>query len=285
MFLVHGPGGRGKSTFIEAIGGALGSYHATANFTTFLARERTSAGPSEDIARLTGARLVTSIEVDEGQKLAEALVKQLTGGDRIAARFLYKGTFEYKPQFALWLICNHLPTVSNDDDAMWRRLLRLPFVHKPKVVDKNLKAILTDHERTSPAILAWIIKGAMDWFQNGLRVPDSVRLATEEAREEMDPLAEFIEQECTLDPAAFMAAVALRARYEIWCKANGQRFPLGRRNFDRQLEARGLRRAHKYVDGIKTWCWLGIREGATLDAPGKMPARFTTSQDEGGQNG
>lgn len=275
MFLVHGPGGRGKSTFIDAIARAIGSYHATANFTTFLMRDRASSGPSEDIARLAGARLVTSIEVEEGQKLAEALVKQLTGGDEIAARYLYKGTFEYKPQFALWLVCNHLPTVSNHDEAMWRRILRLPFVHKPAVVNKGLKAILTDRERTGPSILAWVVRGAIDWFEHGLRVPDSVRLATEQAREQMDPLADFVEEEYTFDSKAFTPAVRVRLRYEIWCRANGQSHPLGRRNFDRQMEARGLTRQHKYVDRTKTWCWVGIREGATVDAPGTMPERFT----------
>jgi putative DNA primase/helicase len=184
MFVVHGPGGCGKSTFIDAISGALGNYHTTANFTTFLARDRSGSGPSEDIARLAGARIVTSIEVDEGQKLAEALVKAMTGRDKMAARYLYKATFEFQPQFTLWLICNHLPTVSDIDDAMWRRLLRLPFIYKPTSVNKNLKADLTDPIRASPAILNWIVQGAMDWFKNGLKVPASVRLATEQAREQ-----------------------------------------------------------------------------------------------------
>jgi len=102
MFVVHGPGGCGKSTFIDAISGALGTYHTTANFATFLARDRSGSGPSEDIARLAGARIVTSIEVDEGQKLAEALVKAITGRDKMAARYLYKPTFEFKLQFTLW---------------------------------------------------------------------------------------------------------------------------------------------------------------------------------------
>ncbi|HEY4364965.1 MAG TPA: phage/plasmid primase, P4 family [Bryobacteraceae bacterium] len=274
LFMVHGPGGRGKSTFIDAIGRALGDYYVTSNFTTFLMRDRVSSGPSEDIARLAGARLVTAIEVEEGQKLAEALVKSLTGGDMIAARLLYKGTFEYRPQFTLWLICNHMPTFSNMDEAMGRRILRLPFEQKPTVVNKNLKALLTDAV-TSPAILAWIVRGAIDWFENGLQVPNSVRIATDQAREQMDPLADFIEEECTLDPTALIPAVRLRARYEIWCKNSGQRYTLGRRKFDRQLEWRGLMRDHRYVNGVKTWCWLGIREGASDSAPGRMPERFT----------
>jgi putative DNA primase/helicase len=269
MFVVHGPGGCGKSTFIDAISGALGHYHTTANFTTFLARDRSGSGPSEDIARLAGARIVTSIEVDEGQKLAEALVKAITGRDKMAARYLYKATFEFQPQFTLWLICNHLPTVSNIDDAMWRRLLRLPFTYKPTSVNKNLKADLTDPIHASPAILTWIVQGAMDWFKNGLKVPASVRLATEKAREQMDPLADFITEECTIDPAVFTPTTILRMRYELWCRGNGQKYPLGPRNFDRQLEARGLKRDHKYVERKKTWCWVGIREGVTHQKGGE----------------
>ena len=217
MFVVHGPGGCGKSTFIDAISGALGNYHTTANFTTtFLARDRSgSDGPGEDIRAACGCAN-RDIEVDEGQKLAEALVKAITGRDKMAARYLYKATFEFQPQFTLWLICNHLPTVSNIDDAMWRRLLRLPFEYKPTSVNKNLKADLTDPIHASPAILNWIVQGAIDWFANGLKVPASVRLATERAREQMDPLADFIAEECTIDPAVFTPTTILRMRYELW---------------------------------------------------------------------
>jgi putative DNA primase/helicase len=212
---------------------------------TFLARDRSGSGPSEDIARLAGARIVTSIEVDEGQKLAEALVEAITGRDKMAARYLYKATFEFQPQFTLWLI------------------------YKPTSVNKNLKADLTDPLHASPAILNWIVQGAMDWFKNGLKVPASVRLATEQAREQMDPLADFIAEECTIDPGVFTPTTILRMRYELWCRGNGQRYPLGPRNFDRQLEARELKRLHKYVDRKRTWCWVGIREGVTPEKGGE----------------
>jgi len=141
IMLVHGPGGTGKSTFIAAVMAVLGPYATTADFTTFLKKDRVNGGPSDDIANLAGSRLVASIEVDEGKQLAQALVKQLTGGDMIRARHLYRDSFEFRPQFAMWLVCNHAPVVAHDDDALWRRLLRLPFENKiPKdKQDKTLK--------------------------------------------------------------------------------------------------------------------------------------------------
>jgi hypothetical protein len=117
----------------------LGDYATTADFTTFLKKDRVGSGPSDDIANLAGARLVSSIEVDDGRQLAQAPVKQLTGGDVVRARHLYQGSFEYRPQFALWLVCNRAPAVAHDDDAMWRRILRLPFDNKIPAAkhDKN----------------------------------------------------------------------------------------------------------------------------------------------------
>ena len=126
LFFVHGPGGSGKSTFLEAIKAVLGEYGKSADFETFISR-RDAGNIRNDIAELAGRRFVVSIEVDEGKKLAEGLVKLLTGGDTVRARFLYQEAFDYVPQFKLWLAANHAPKVKHDDSAMWRRILRIPF--------------------------------------------------------------------------------------------------------------------------------------------------------------
>ena len=109
LFFAHGPTATGKSSKLEAIRGVLGDYAATADFETFLKRHG-DAGIRNDVARLAGARLVISVEVDDGKALAEGLLKLLTGGDTVAARFLYRETFEFRPVFKLWLAANERPT-------------------------------------------------------------------------------------------------------------------------------------------------------------------------------
>jgi putative DNA primase/helicase len=184
LFFIHGPEAAGKSTFIEAIKAALGDYARTADFETFL-QKRGDGGIRNDIARLAGARLVVSIEIDEGKRLAQGLVKQLTGGDTVTARFLWAEAFEFEPQFKLWLAANHAPKVRDTDGALWRRILRVPFEHVvPKEQrDKAVKATLKNPALAGPAILAWAVAGCLEWQQVGLGVPPEVMAATATYRE------------------------------------------------------------------------------------------------------
>lgn len=217
----HGPGATGKSTAVEAIRGVLGDYGCTADFETFLAR-RGDAGIRNDIARLAGARMVVSVEVDDGKRLAEGLIKALTGGDTITARYLYAEAFEFTPQFTLWLVANARPRVHADDDALWRRILQIPFtvVIPPDERDPELKRALRTNPVEQAAILAWLIQGCRDWQTRGLDVPDRVRDYTAEYRAENDPLAEWITDECQLNEQSWTSARDLRDAYERWCAAS-----------------------------------------------------------------
>ena len=208
FFLLHGPGATGKSTFLEALSGALGDYATAANFATFLRKDRTSgSGPSEDIARLAGARLVTASEVNDGQRFDEATLKSITGGDGITARFLHQNSFTYRPQLKLWFSVNHLPFMATDDPAIWRRLIRIPFEHKPKELQNNLKTLFAKEEARA-AILAWAVRGAVEWFKSGLVMPPEIEKANAHAKEEMDPIAVFLTDECMLVrcPGDFVSA-------------------------------------------------------------------------------
>ncbi len=256
--ILHGPGATGKTTALESVGGALGDYHVAANFSTFLKKDRVSSGPSEDIARLAGARLVTASECDDGQRFAEATLKQLTGGDKVNARFLYQNSFDYRPQFKLFLAVNHLPFMTTDDPAIWRRLIRIPFEHRPAQIQTNLKSLFATPEAKA-AILAWAVRGAVRWYQTGLVVPAEIEDANKWAREEMDPISAFLKEECIVDPRCFNAVVPFRQKYDEWAAANGQRYVLDRRRFNRALEAKGFQQGvRKVKDGGKARCWLGI---------------------------
>jgi len=122
---------------LRAIASAMGDYASVADFGTFLSRDKNATGPRNDVATLAGKRLVISVEVDPGQRLAEALIKQLTGGDKSRARFLYKESFEFLPTFKIWLAANDRPYVRDDDGAMWRRILQVPFNSQIPEADRN----------------------------------------------------------------------------------------------------------------------------------------------------
>ena len=224
LFFIHGATATGKSTKLEAIKAVLGEYAAVADFETFLKRHG-DAGIRNDVARLAGARFVLSIEVDDGKSLAEGLLKLLTGGDTVAARFLYRETFEFQPHFKLWLAANSRPRVSADDAAIWRRILQVPFVHViPEAErDERVKIRLRTDPKVHSAILAWAVQGCLEWQKIGLAVPACVRDYTNEYRAENDPLRDWLTDCCRLDPNAWTASADLRKSYGDWCEANGEK--------------------------------------------------------------
>jgi len=185
LFIFHGPEAAGKTTILEAIKVTLGDYATTAEWKTFL--RANSGGVRNDVARLAGARLVVAAEVDKGQRLAAALVKQLTGGDTTISRFLYSEHFEFVPQSKLFLAGNHMPLADADDGGIWRRILVVPFRESipESRRDPRLKAALCDTAETGAAILAWLVQGCRDWQRRGLEIPTAVREATDASRAEM----------------------------------------------------------------------------------------------------
>jgi putative DNA primase/helicase len=165
-------------------------------------------------------RLVSAIETDEGKRLAAALMKQLTGGtDSIKARFLFEEYFEYRPQFKVFLASNHKPKANASDDALWERVRLIPFtVQIPKPDrDKQLEAKLMQE---LPGILAWAVRGCLAWQQaDSLGEPAAVMEATQQYREEMDDIGQFLTEVCFLgDPQTYKTqASALLKAYHTWC--------------------------------------------------------------------
>jgi len=261
LFFIHGPTNSGKSTFMDAVKAMLGDYGLTADFETFLHRSRTG-GPRPDIARLAGARMVCSVEVSEGKKLAEGLVKLLTGGDTVTARFLFRSDFEYLPQFTLWLAANAEPRIRHDDMALWRRVLKVPF-DKTVPEDKRdpyVKATLRDPDIAGPAVLAWAVQGCLDWQAEGLQIPHRVREQTEAFRLQQDPLKEWAESCCYFSPAAWTSARDLRASYKTWGEENGisERFLVRGKKWGAGLRARGCWQKPRRDHGKTQKGWYGI---------------------------
>lgn len=250
LFFIHGPAASGKTTFVEAVKSMMGSYALTADFSTFI-KGHSVGGPRPDIARLSGARFVSSVEVDQGQKLAEGLVKQMTGGDTVTARFLYGSEFEYAPTHKLWLVANDAPKVNDEDDGLWRRILKLPCdnVVPEGQRDPTLKLRLKDPNDVGPAVLAWAVEGARLWYQTGkLVVPESVKAATLEYRESQDPLTDFLAEACLIDPESKVAFADLYSAYIAYCKTYHRR-PMLTRKFGERLDARGFETKRMGKDG------------------------------------
>jgi putative DNA primase/helicase len=269
LFFCHGVTASGKTTLTKAMASALGDYAMTADFASFL-EGRNGDGPRNDLARLAGARMVVSVEVQDGSRLAEGLLKLITGGDRVTARFLYGEHFEFVPAFKLWLVANDRPRARDTDEALWRRLLEIPFAERlgESERDPAVKATLCDPAQAGPAVLAWAADGAAAWFASGLGVPDVVRRATEGYRASMDPLADFLADCCELHPDAAVTAKRLREAYETWARENGSR-PVSGRTLVQRLEGRGCERLRRH--GGERW-WIGIRlRGDTTAAEEQSP--------------
>ena len=256
LFFPHGPGATGKSTFLDALSATLGDYATSAEFETFLT-QRTARGPRDGVAQLAGARLVTSVEVEDGRKLAVSLVKQLTGGDTVRGAFLYRDSFQFRPQFKLWLAANHRPQVSADDDAIWRRIKAVPFVHVVPAErrDPSLKRQLRTDRKARAAILAWAVQGCLAWQRDGLGEPPAVTQATETYRAAMEPLADFIEDLCVTGPQQWTPAAELWSAYELWSDGRPE---LSRRAFGDALARRGHTSDTRRLDAKKTRGWTGI---------------------------
>jgi putative DNA primase/helicase len=236
-----GPGANGKSTLLEAAMHALGrgdDGYARAGSSEMLMVRKHAEHPAE-LAQLSGARLVVCAELDEGQRFAEARVKQLTGRDSLSARFMRRDWFTFEPSHTLWLLGNHLPAARAGGPAFWRRIRVLPFnrVVAPQRQDKKLGERLAED---APAVLAWIIAGAAAYHQGGLREPASVSSATEAYARDQDTVGRFVDEQCHRQPgsAGVRTAVSmLRDAYEQWCEQLGER-PVSAKRLTQELQSR-----------------------------------------------
>ncbi len=190
---------------------------------------------------MQGKRFISAIEAEGERRLAEVLIKQLTGGDTVTARFLFSEFFDYKPQFKIWLACNHKPIIRGTDHAIWRRIKLIPFnVTIPEAEqDKHLTEKLQDE---LPGILAWAVKGCLEWQQKGLQTPDEVKTATSEYQGEMDVIQAFLDDRCfTKKDSKDVKTIPsiLYAAYTKWCSENGET-PLNSNSFGRRLSEKGF---------------------------------------------
>lgn len=283
--LVLGPAGSGKSTLVEALLATMGDYAMKAPFETFLERSQANPGGARpDLVRFPGVRLIAAVETKAETTLDAVLLKELTGGDTVTARDLYRGYFSFKPQCKILLASNVAPKVSDLDSGVWRRLRRLPFEHAipEEGRDPEVKAALTDPETGGPAILAWAVQGCLAWQRHGLGKCAIVQQRTAELRASFDPLAGFFDDCCIFGRDYRTDAQLLRAAYEEWATAYGVR-PISNAEWGGRLRARGCEDRRESRGGVRATWWHRVGLLTAEDPDEGPPARTATTNPVFGQ--
>lgn len=247
---IWGPGGNGKSVFINVLSDILGDYAERAPMDAFTATGN-DRHPT-DLAGLAGARLVVATETQGGRRWDEQRLKALTGGDPIRARFMRQDFFTFLPQFLLMIVGNHKPEIRDLDDAIRRRIHLVPFTHTPPAVDPALSEKL---RAEYPAILAWMVLGCLQWQYGGLAAPPVVRAATEEYFADEDPVGRWIEERCEVDPSYSTSSIELFRSWEEW--ANARNEFVG--TVKRLTQLLTVKHFEKFIDGTRRRGFKGLR--------------------------
>ncbi len=256
-FLV-GAGANGKSALCHVVESLLGEYACIVSPDLIMAKRH--SGIPNDVARLRGARLALMNETSQGSRFSEAKLKDLTGGDKLTARFMFHEFFDFLPTHRLWIRGNHRPIISGTDEGIWRRLHLVPFnVEIPAAEqDRDLVAKL----RTElSGILRWAIEGCLAWRTEGLNPPAVVTNAVREYREESDILGQFLSERCEKSPAAEVRAGEFFHAYKAFVETAGER-PLPLKDLPREMQRRGISWKRTKVGGLYT--------GVRLAPPGGL---------------
>jgi len=279
LFLCYGTGANGKSTFIELIRQMLGDYGQQAAPEMLLVKQ--GGGISNDVARLKGARFVATVETAEGRGLNEALVKQLTGGDTVTARFMHAEFFEFQPVGKLWMATNHRPQIRGNDDGIWRRLRVVPFTER--IPEDERDPGLPEKLRAElPGILNWALAGCREWRASGLAAPAIVRAAVEDYRSDMDVVGAFLAEWCTLGDDEWVETKVLYTAYDVWAHAANER-PKPSKAFAAALSDRGFqqdRRTARLRGGDGTGRRRNLHVWRGLSVTGVQPGRMVVTGDE-----
>lgn len=253
---LYGVGANGKSTAMNTLLAMLGTDYGIKAPTDLLLAKKNEGHPTE-LADLFGKRFVACIEAEDGRRLAESLVKELTGGDRIRARRMREDFWEFQATHKIWLAANHKPQVRGTDHGIWRRIKLVPFTVtiSDEKQDKTLPNKLLGE---LPGILNWALHGCMEWQNEGLGEPPAVKAATADYRIEMDVLGDFTRERCLVAENCEVGSAQLFDAYKEWAESAGEK-PVTQRRFGLQMVERGFR-SERFTSGPNKGrnCWRGI---------------------------
>lgn len=219
MPIFTGTGANGKGTLRDAVMSAFGDYSIEVDPAILMESKHERHGAFK--MRLRGARLVFCSETEKGKRFAEATMKRLVGGDPIEANLMHKNPITFDPSHLLIMLTNHLPAVSGDDPAVWRRILVVPFdvVIPEEERDGSLPERL---KKSAPAVLGWVYDGWLDYHEQGLNPPEVVRVRTQEYQASSDVLGRFLEEKTITNPHGVVRARELFSAWTTWCHENGE---------------------------------------------------------------
>lgn len=276
LFVLWGVGANGKSTLLSTMLEVIGDYGRQAANDLLVHRDLPQHTTA--IAELRGVRMVSTVETaGSGGRLSEVTVKVLTGGDDRNARFLYQDAFTYTPSDTFWLATNHKPVIRDNSEGIWRRICLIPF--RVQIPRQEQDTRLRDKLRAEyPGILAWMVRGCIEWQRRGLDRPPEVEAATAGYRAEVDVLSNFLEDCCVVEAGALTMAQELYERYVQWCQETGEK-PALQRFFGLKLTDSGHTRQR--VGKARRWAWEGIRlrRPDDLFAPDAPPATVRRTQE------
>ncbi len=246
---LYGNGSNGKSVLMDAVSHVAGDYGETVPIETFLdsGKARSAGQASPDLAILPGIRMLRTSEPEKNSKLAEAMVKLVTGGEPILARHLNKGFFKFSPQFKLTISGNHKPKISGADEGIWRRFQLVPFNVQIKKEERDLR-LSEKLVAEASGILNRLLDGLRHWRDRGLITPDEVTAATAEYRSMSDPLSRFLTNCIEISVGDRVQSSMLYAVFEAWCRSSGET-AWKQKGFSLAMDERGFKRKHSDV----TW--------------------------------
>ncbi|GHU07062.1 hypothetical protein FACS1894151_00830 [Spirochaetia bacterium] len=266
MFMLYGSGANGKSTFLNTIMYLLGDYAIATPTETFMRKNGDQI--TNDIARLRGTRFVTTTEAEQGRRLSEPLIKQITGNDRMTARFLYGEFFNFVPTFKIFIflllrpggsnfLTNHKPVIKGTDYGIWRRIKLIPFTTRiPE--DKQDKHLEGKLRAEASGILNWLLEGTLRWRQEGLNVPAAILNATDEYRSEMDVIGNFLKECCVQREGATIRIRELFKAYQDWCEGNNEH-ACSERFLSLRLKEMGFEKGR--TAEARFWSGIALRAG------------------------
>ncbi len=242
FFIAWGEAGaNGKSTVLETIQDLLGVGYSQMSDMSVITSSAQDNRTQAALAKLQGARFVNMNEAEENQKLSEALIKQLTGGDTVQACYKYKNPFEYKPVFKLWIRTNEKPIIHSQNNAIWDRVKLIPFERSiPK--DKRLPRSEVDSRlRTEmPGILAWLVRGCSAWLKAGHLIdPPEVTAAVQGYRVDSDIVRSFVDEAIEKKVGTKLKTQDAYQAFVMWCKEGGERYIMTKSKFTRRMKAIG----------------------------------------------
>lgn len=253
IIIANGSGRNGKSTFFNALSGVLGTYAGGID-SNVLTTDRQNRGAA--LATLRGKRLVIAAELEEHQRLSTSTLKKLASTDKLTIEEKYRAPETVEQTHTLILFTNHLPRVGSTDNGTWRRLTVVPFdavIPENTAVQNMADALI---QEAGPAIMSWIVKGAVDFAEHGFKlvIPDSVAMATEEYRNRENWLQRFIDERCTREPNARVGARELYIEYKTWAQDTGE-YVNRESDFSDAMENAGYQK----ITPKNKRTWLGLR--------------------------